>query len=73
MKVSPVSSEEGGKVLFSCPRGYTLSGDREASCQASNKWSIKVSSLVILSWKLYTKAHPNTKMVSTNVVFPEVV
>ena len=45
MKVSPVSSEEGGKVLFSCPRGYTLSGDREASCQASNKWSIKVASL----------------------------
>ena len=42
MKVSPVSGEDGDKVVFSCPRGYTLTGDQETRCLASNKWSVKV-------------------------------
>ena len=43
VKVSPVSGEDGDKVMFSCPRGYTLTGAQETRCLASNKWSIKVS------------------------------
>ena len=31
------------KVVFSCPRGYTLTGDKETRCMASNQWSVKVS------------------------------
>ena len=42
VKVTPVSDNSGGKVLFSCPRGFSLEGDKEATCQASNQWSIKV-------------------------------
>ena len=45
VKVSPVSGEDGDKVIFSCPRGYTLTGAQETRCLASNKWSIKVSQM----------------------------
>ena len=45
VKVSPVSGEDGDKVIFSCPRGYTLTGAMETRCLASNKWSIKVSQM----------------------------
>ena len=33
------------KVVFSCPRGYTLTGDKETRCMASNQWSVKVSQM----------------------------
>ena len=48
VKVTPVSDDAGGKVLFSCPRGFSLTGDKSASCQATSKWSIKVIIRVVL-------------------------
>jgi len=40
LKVTPLSNEAGGRVLFSCPPGYILKGDNEAFCQPNSKWSI---------------------------------
>ena len=42
VKVTPVSGVDGDKVTFSCPLGYTLTGEKEARCTASNKWSVMV-------------------------------
>ena len=45
------------KVVFSCPRGYTLTGDKETRCMASNQWSVKVS---------HIQLHPEVNICETS-------
>ena len=40
LKVTPLSNEAGGRVLFSCPKGYNLLGNTEAFCQPNSRWSV---------------------------------
>ena len=47
MLVTPLTNEAGGKVLFSCPRGHSLIGSQEASCQPSSQWDIKESMMLL--------------------------
>ena len=83
VKVTPLSTDDGGKVLFSCPRGYTLEGDNQASCQTSNTWSIKVRNnkgkILCCPWhKIHNKYYGFSSLISMlkytvneNIILPE--
>ena len=82
MKVSPVSGEDGDKVVFSCPRGYTLTGAQETWCLASNKWSIKVRSEYLLVFETSCRKFeqdktcctaPRGRITRINLLIPPVV
>ena len=84
MKVSPVSGEDGDKVVFSCPRGYTLTGDQETRCLASNKWSVKVRVYYVFirqdlaSWRKFEEDKtccftPRGGITRINLLIPPVV
>ncbi|XP_076061125.1 hig-anchoring scaffold protein isoform X2 [Oratosquilla oratoria] len=39
VKVTVLSRTMDGRAVFSCPRGYGLTGEAQVVCQASGKWS----------------------------------